>query len=132
MAMKKCIYLLLCFFSNLVSVADVAQMATENVNLIILNDVSENFEISLSDNSIGNYGAITMSLIQALLEGKDPILCTKALLHNIFFMQNLYKDLSQDDLLNNINKYKEYKNILEEMVFEKPLGDDDQASSSSR
>ena len=47
-------------------------------------------------------------------------------------MQNLYKDLSQDDLLNNINKYKEYKNILEEMVFEKPLGDDDQASSSSR
>ncbi len=94
MAMKKCIYLLLSFFCGVVHA---------NSNVIILNDVSEYGQFK--------YGALSRDLSKALLEGENPILCTKALLHNIFFHYNFYEDLVVHDL--------EYNSSLYYPIFEK-------------
>ena len=89
-----------------------ADVVTKNANLIILNDVSEFF--------YNNYGPVSIDLSQALLEGESPILCTKALLHNILFFKSFYEDLIDYDLEYNVNKYSK---IFEEVSSEKKAED---------
>ena len=89
-----------------------ADVVTKNANLIILNDVSEFF--------YNNYGPASIDLSQALLEGESPILCTKALLHNILFFKSFYEDLIDYDLEYNVNKYSK---IFEEVSSEKKAED---------
>ena len=107
---KKFVCLLLCLF------VAVGINASDPNNLIILNDVTENFEISLLDEQIGDYGAITTELSQALLEAEDPILCAKALLQNLFFLKDLRNDLCNLEVPELVRKYIHFKDVFEKAI----------------